>query len=307
MTVARKHSPYCVALGATVLGGITRQNIVTGTDFRGEPASGELYARILAMQQQQVRAGFSTLACGAALAVAGVTGKNIADLSGGLALYGQKHALGGTREAAGAHRKFAFAAGLLTPTQLSCDHRGDATLALAAALIYNGSNDPVVITDAVSLPTADTDLVRYALGPVTIGGVTLPQKRAVSVDFGIAVATEGADGDQWDTFASVSGIQPTITITGIDLEWFKAAAVPLAGLAGTHANTTVYFRKRDPNGKFVADGTAAHLKITACGVAQVDTPFDGGGSEAATCSVRLQCYYDGTNTPLIVNTASAIT
>ena len=60
MAVTRKHNLYAVGLGATLLGGITRQSIATGTEVRREATSGEIYARFQSLYAQKIAPGFST-------------------------------------------------------------------------------------------------------------------------------------------------------------------------------------------------------------------------------------------------------
>lgn len=307
MTVTRKHGIYAITIGATTLGGITRQNIATGTEVRGEPSSGEVWARFQALYAQKIAPGFTTQAIATALAAVGATGWSLASHGSGLALYAQKHADGSTRASGSSHRKYQFTKGILAPRTLDVDHRGDATLTFEAVIAYDGSNDPLAITDAAAIPSITSDAERFTLGPVAIGGISLPEVRRFSIDFGLDVVSEGADSDVWDTFASVRTQQTVLTLRGIDVEWLKAANIPLIGKAGTHANTTIYLRQRAQGSTFVANGTAEHIKFTADGLAWIDQAFDAGENDAAETALTMRLRYDGTNAPLTTNTASAIT
>jgi hypothetical protein len=307
MSITRKHGGYAVSMGATLIGGITRQNLALGSEIRGEATSGEVWARFQALYAQAAAPSFTTLQVAAALAVCGAAGTDITNLSGGLALYAQKHLHGGTRTTGANHRKYAMAAGILYPTQLTAEHRGDAELSYAAVITSNGVNDPLIITDGVSLPTISADAARYTLGPITVGGIALSQKMRLSINFGIGVRGEASDSEIHDTLASIATITPVISITGSDIEWLKSSGgVPIAGLAGTHANTTIFLRKRAAGGTFVGDNTAEHLKMTAAGTIHVTEPM-GGGMAGAETTVSIPCYYDGTNAPLTIVGLSAIT
>lgn len=307
MAVTRKHGIYGVGVGATLLGGITRQSLVTNSEVKSEASSGEIYSRFTALYAQRVAPSFTTRSIASALNVCGALGVSIAGLSGGLAVYAQKHTDGGTRAGASSHRKYTMVKGILVPRTLQVDHQGDATLSYDAIVTYDGVNDPVVITDLVSLPSGLTDAERFTLGTAAVGGVTIGQKTGVSIDFGLTVRGEGADSDVWDTLASIETMHPTITFDGIDVEWCKAANIPLAGKAATHANTAIYLRKRSAGGTFVTNVTAEHVKLTAAGMIVADTLFDGGAGETGKAKLTLRCDYDGTNAPIVVDTASAIT
>jgi hypothetical protein len=190
MTVTRKHGLYAVTIGAATLGGITRQNIATGSEVRGEPSSGEVWARFQAAYAQKIAPGFTTHAIASALAAVGLTGWSLASHASGLILYAQKHADGSTRASGASHRKYGFSKGILAPRTLDVDHRGDATLTLEAVITYDGANDPLVITDSASLPEITGDAERFTLGPATIGGVSLGELRRFSIDFGLDIAAE---------------------------------------------------------------------------------------------------------------------
>jgi hypothetical protein len=298
---------YAVGIGTTILGGITQQNIVTGSQARGEGTSAEVYARIASLIEQKIAPGFTTQAIAAALAACGIAGCSIPLLSGGLALYAQNRADGGIYSAGATHRKFAFATGVLAPAQLNCAHRGDATLSYQALISSPAGADPLIFTDSTAVPAFGTDQdERFTLGPVTIGGVTLTGIRSVGINFGIVLASEGSDSAVWDSVAFIREIRPIITLSGIDPTWLAAAKVPLAGLAATHANTTIYLRKRAAGGTFVDDETEEHVSIAAAGYAHVDTAFDSSGAESGTVSLQLTTYYDGTNAPLVIDTATAL-
>lgn len=307
MAVARLHTFHGVEVGAVLLGGISQQSVNTGTTVRGESQSGEMYPRFQSLISQRPAAGFTTLALQNALDAVGLQGVDIAGLSGFLKLYGQAHVDGGTRAGASLHRRYTVSAGRLVPRILSADHQDDASLSYEAVVSYDGTNDPVVIADLQSLPSGIVDDERFTLGPITIGGVTIPEVRSLEVNFGLDVQSEGSDSDVWDTFVSVRSINPVLTIRGIDLEWLKSANIPLLGKAGTHANTTIYLRKRLQGGTFVVDATAQHIKLTADGLAYIDAPFENPGRGPAECALIMQVRYDGTNDPIVIDTASAIT
>jgi hypothetical protein len=59
----------------------------------------------------------------------------------------------------------------------------------------------------------------------------------------------------------------------------------------------------------VANGTAQHISFTADGLAIPETLFEGsaGRNPPAEVSLSIPLKYDGTNAPIVVNTATAIT
>jgi len=304
--VSNKHSIGAVVFNATVLGGITQLDVQTGTEAQGEATSGEPYTRYRSIVAQKPTASFSTLAVAAALDLCGSMGSSIADLAAGLIMYITKHADGSTRSAGATHRKYTAVQGIVYPQQLSVDHQGHARLSYAVAPTWDGTNDPIVETDTVALPTADADTERFSIGPVTIGAVTIAQIRSLTIDFGVNVATEGADSEIFDRFAGVVDVNPRITLSGIDIEWLKSSNIPRAGKVGTQANTSLYLRKRAEGGTFTADATEEHIKIDAAGLAYVTQAFSGSGNQAGETQLVMDVDYDGSNDPLTIDTTAAL-
>lgn len=302
MAVTSFHGPHGVVINATTIGGITQASVNLGTQLRNDPTSGEVYNRFHSIQAQIPAASFTTYQVGTAIDVTGVLGYDIGAVAG-LAIYGVKHELGGTRASGSVNAKYAIADGILFPTTLSVNDKGDATLAYQCAVLHDGSaNDPIIPTFNNAALTL-TDALRFTLGPVKIGNVTMNQVTAMEIDFGINVVRRPAGSEIWDTFASIESIQPVITLRGTLVTWFGSSGVDIEGLPITHANTTIYLKKRAIGGTYVADGTAQHIKITAEGLATVEQCFDDSGE----VTITIPCRYDGTNAPLIFNTASAIT
>jgi hypothetical protein len=312
MTVASRHSLYGVRVytdamgGAVLLGGITQQAVATGTEVQNEPTSGEVFSRFLSMTSQKPSAAFSTLGIAAALDVIGLSGLAItAATNAGLELFAYKHAAGSTRAGNSSHRKYNLKKGIIIPQRLTCEHQGNAVLSYLALAIYDGTNDPVVLSESVTLPTGITDAQRFALGPVTIGGIALAGKLGLEIDFGVKAEAISSDGEIWDTLVTIVNTVPKITLRGIDIAWWHASGIPLAGKAATHANTAMYLRKRAVAGKFVADATSEHISLTAAGLAFVEDQ-SASGAAAKTTSISAPLYYDGTNDPLVIDTTAAI-
>lgn len=309
MSVTATHTLYGIEAGTGVLiGGITRQNIATNSQINGEVTSGEVYRRFLSLYQQKITPGFSTLAIAAALGQVGVSGVSIADMTGGLDLFAQKNLCGGTRSSGSTHRRFTFSKGILVPRRLSVNHGGDATLDYEAVIAYDGVNAPVVITDSIALPTGLLGMTeRFTMAGMTIGSVSVGAKQSWSIDFGIDAVGEGADSDIYDTCSYIRTIQSQLTVESIDVGLLAAANIPLTGKVATHATTSIYLRKRLSGGTgFVADGTPEHVKITCDGLIVPDNAFTADGGNSGRVSFTLPLRYDGTNAPVIINTASAI-
>lgn len=305
------HTFYSVVLNDTAdvtLGGIASLNIKSQVEHLAEATSGEIYPRHQAIVAIKPVADFSSYCLADCLDAIALTGKSITAMATGLDLYGYAHEHGGGRAGASLHRKYTIADGMIVPRKITCDHRGDAVISYDVLSTWDGTNAPVIELDLQSVPTAGTDDERFTIGKCTLGGVLLTKLRNWELDFGINAVTEGADSDIYDTHVSIVDCKPVLTLKGINIEWLKAANIPLIGKAATHLTSSVYLRKRlQTAAGYVADVTAEHIKFTMDGLMWIDDIFTPGAKEPAQCSLKLAMRFDGTNAPFVVDTTSAIT
>jgi len=311
MTVARVYTRGPVTINTADLGGITNQNIGNASTFSNLNTHGEVRNRFVGLTGAVPSASFSTLSVAAALTITGATPYDMST-GAGVIMYGVKKTQGGGRDLGAVNKSYTMANGIMAPTTLQVDHQGDAEISYALFPISsNGIIEPIISAETASVPAADVGIAeRFTLGSVAIGGVTLVQVRSLSIDFGITVNQIGADSDIFPSFASDDSRLPSLTLSGIDLDWFKAAAaIDLQGLAGTIANTIIYLRKRSGtiSGGFVADATAEHIKIQCAGITTIEEAMGASGDSDGTCSIRISPFFDGTNETLLIAPASAIT
>ena len=293
-------------VSAVQLGGGLRTGLRANNQVVALPTSGEALARFIALYGQKFSVMFQTLKLKAALDACGVTGTKIASATRtGLTIYAQQLDEGGTRKTGSNHDSWNVKNGYLYPTSITCDHQGDAQLEYDCLPRWDGTNNPLIIAKDVALPTAPADDQRFTIGPVTIGGIVFDQVRRIGVNFGIQAVLDGADSDIWDSFTYAQMVAPTITLGGVKKRWLDATTIPLQGLACTHANTSLILRKRADASTFVAQATAEHIKFTGSGLALVETIWDAAGNAPGEVSLQITLRYDGTNMPLVVNTASA--
>jgi len=310
MSVTKKYSLYAVQLdtGADVLiSGILSQNLGLGAEVDQEPTSGEVYPRWSSLTGLAPDGRFSTYHLATALGAIGATGLNIASLATGLVFWLQQHAVGSTRAGVLSHRKVLLREGIVFPTTLSCSGGPNQHAQIGYQVIptWDGTNEILEVTDGVTLPTAEPDDERFALGPITLGAKTIDHVDSLEVDFGINAVRESKDGDLRPTYVSIETVLSSIRLRGIDPTWLAAAKIPVTGLACTFANSAIYLRKRLIGGSFVPDVTAEHLKLVPVGMALIDDAFQASGSGAAETSLVLPLRYDGTNLPLSIS-ASAL-
>lgn len=300
------HQAYAAQLGATVIAGLTSLSQDLNPTIDNEIGIGSLFPQFVVMRGQKPAMAFATRDVAGLLDLTGSTGADIAAGNTFIAYFAQLDK--GRSPLAGAvHRSYTMANGVLVPRTLSCQHQQDAQVdCVAASLSSDGATHPLALSDVVALPTVPRDNSRWTLGDVTIGGVSIGRVNSVSIDFGVSTETEGDGSDLYDTFFAQAGTQPTITIGGLDATVLAAAGIPLEGKGGTHANTSIYLRKRAAGGVgFVAGASLEHVKIDADGLAVVQQ-HSGQGPRRGEIQLVMTCGWDGTNAPIGITTGLAL-
>lgn len=300
-----RHALYAVVHDSTAIPGINQLGFSLGGRTINEPSAAELSPRFACMVEQRPRMSFATRAIAAALDLCDPSGTDISTLTAGLLGYQQQFADGGSRADTLSHRKIAIAEGLLYPSRLSVSHGGLAELNYEAFATYDGSNDPFIITESQTLPAAPADTDRYGLGALQVAGVTIGLLTSLEIDFGLKVVADAADSAIWPDEVWIAEYVPKITLRTKKTKAWGAAGIDMEGLQATHANTIFYLRHRTRTG-FVADVTATHLKFTAAGLAHFTEPFSASGTEPGEATLVIETENDGTNDPIVIDTASAI-
>lgn len=314
--------PYkatALSIAGTFIGGAVRQAVTTGLNVQNETVAGSVYPLQANITAVNPRLTFSTLNVAKALTAIGALGLDISATPVELfeLLYNDR----GTLASGSVHRKLTFKSGRIVPRSLSCNHQGNASLdiemltistgTLIGGTLFGETERPVDYTESVAAPSvtlADLDSERYTLGSATIGAVDVGCLQDMSIDFGLEIETTGCSSNPYPTQIETRSVNPMISMTTRDTNKFASASVPLTGKAATHANTTIYLRKRKQStAEFVAYATAEHIKITSAGLLTFEEPWNADGSANATAKLKLQCLFDGTNAPLLLNLASAIT
>lgn len=299
-----------VGLGAAVtVAGVRSSRIVANSDVRREVATGSIHASTASLQSVSPVATVQIANLVQALTVLGVSGTCIeADPSHpGMYLYAQRQGCTGP-EAGAVHRRYQIREGVLVPTQLTVDHRGDALMTYDLNARYDGTNDPVLVVDGESLPASAGADARWTMDRMmgSVGGGTpviteIEGKRNISIDFGAQVTSEGADSDPYDSVQSLSQMLSTVTVRGVDLAWFDGV-VPLLGTSRTLTDfITIYLKNRDE-----LHAATEHVALTIRGLLTQDTIIDGSPDSPAETSFAMHLVNDGTNAPIIVQTGIAI-
>ena len=306
-----KYSVYAVELSGGVptrIGGIASSSNPLNIATRGETPSGSVYPQSYVATERKPVFNFSTFNCEDGLAQIGIIGLDIATLTTGLNIFGQKHATTGRAVAAGNHMQIHLDAGYVAPRQLSAAQGQLATFQVDVLPVFDTAKAGIIIvTQAATVPTTGiTDDEFFTLGSIfTVGGIAVPQSRSVEITFGITFDQQSSDGKIDPEAGFVATIKPRIVVRGIDPEYIPGS-IGIDGIACTHANSKLFLRKFQSPGVPYADASAEHLKFTWEGFATIQNLLDASGNDAGEVAVVIDCTYDGTNTPLKVTADQAI-
>lgn len=306
------NTAFAVKHGTIVISGLSNLDTQLDPVVESESSAGSPFPQFAVIVSQKPKIMFSTKQVAAFLGVTGMTGAVI-DGTNSLVAYYAKIGANGLPASGNVHRTYTATRGLLLPRRISVGLRGHAQVD-AEALLYSsdGIAHPLALADTGTLPTLTQNNILHAIGPMTFGtsgssfAFGCPQN--VTIDFGNGAETLACGSDLYDGHLLVPRIAPVITISGIDAAVFGGTnAGTLVGKQFDHATTKLYLRKRAINGiGFVADATAEHIKLTANGLAVV-TQHTGQGTSRGELTIQFTTSWDGTNAPIIIDAASAIT
>jgi hypothetical protein len=303
-----KIDPDVLGGSGIVLGGTRRQMIRSGIDVRQESIAGSVYAQWQSVYAGAPMADFSTVSLKRALDVVGSTGIAIAAVSHtGLTCYGSATQEGGGRQAGANDVSYNMKEGLIIPRGIQINHQGDAELGLESLITFDGTNAPIVQSNADTRPAGGPDDQRYSIGRVQLGTINgdkfnITQISNIAVDFGINATAEGSDSDIYPTFALINDIpSPTIRVTTSDPFLMAAASgIPLHGKDLNSSYSKICFRKRKriSTSGFEDDSTAVHIAVVpliGCAYLSDIGNYDGTGNGSVIVEIKMVS--DGTNAP----------
>jgi len=305
-----RHVLYAVNIDTVDAGDVFIDQI---SDFNVSPqiskrltgADGAVFNTHAAVRNQEPRLTFTTSKLATVLAKIGIQGLPISSDADepGLEAFLQKTVEGGTRASGAEHQKLTIKKGIIVPRTLNAGLDG-ADLDLEAIATWDGTNDPIIVADNQALTGTPSVSELFCVGPAYINGASLEGIQNISIDFGIQVTLRYHQGDVWPHWSGIMLIQPVITITTDDA--LTLSTFGLSGTAQGETNSVIYLRKTQKNGTRVANDVAEHISFTVDdGHISVDNVRGPHGSILASV-VRIDPIYDGTNDPIVINTATVI-
>jgi len=249
------------------------------------------------------RLTFSTTDIKALLDVAGINGKKLVTPNDFLAAFWQQYDQGGLIKAGSTHLKILINEGLLIPRIISVTQGAEASIDCEAIPTFDGTNDPLVVSDSQALVTRVNASQLWTLGKATINSVDI-EIQSLNIDFGIQEKVVGADGDVFNTFVAIDKRDPSITFDSFDISKLTSFVHQGSDPGGTFV---CYLRKLKAGGTRVADATAEHIKFTINDYQISPENTNAAKDGQAGTSYSIKPVFDGSNNIIVIDTASIIT
>lgn len=290
------------------------QSVELGNEVQARPQAGSVYEDNVMITSRSPVVGFSTSQIKTLLDLTGPIGRCIKSdpTHPGVDCYLVDHDECSARDLTDS-TQYRIAQGYLTPQQLTAAHQELANMSGQVLASTKEGNEPLIESEGVTYPSASMiDNESYTLYRCRVAGTTLTGLKNLQVDFGVDTTVESADGSVFPEWISVGSVVTRITLTGNNPRWLGAAAGRFArnGTPFTHANTTLQLIRcvETQAGEHRSIGDSVHITLTGAGLAVINSP--GSTSDArqpATSSLMLYLVHDGTNAPLLINTAATLT
>ena len=254
-----KYSVYAANLGGSLISGISEQEInpqlveaILHTDGNPDPTY------IGPMEAKPV-IPFTSTEIAALLTLLGSAGWIVT--GGGAIFYCQRMTEIG-RSTGSDHLRMLVNRGVVIPEQLTAGtgQGGEARLRANCHCTWDGTNSPIVTSLAALAGTPEISKV-YNAGPVKINGTLLGGVQNITVQFGVNLTQDLADGEGLPRDAFTATRDPIITITTTHV-----TALNTLGIAGTGitANVVAYLTrlKNDDQSLRYANNVAEHISLT---------------------------------------------
>lgn len=268
-----------------IVGGITNMAIQGNPEILAEISAGQIMPGTASLQTLRPVASFTSFDLSGLLGVngPGLNGGSDSCIHGtvnpGVEMFFAYYDCAGPGGTGTVHRKYQVSEGIIVPTSLTVDHRGNAQLSYDIYMNSDGVSDPVVKTSelAAALPTLTNNNYRWTMDAMTVTNIgatagALTGKRNINISFNPSVTQEGADSTTFDSVVALDAFRPKVTITGVDPDWLGTIA-NLSGHSAVRATTVITLVERN--------GAVGNITIAFDGLISFDTVVQGGPESPA--------------------------
>lgn len=292
--------------GPVALSEITQSKISAGISSMIETPAGHIHPMFRANKDQKPVIEFSTPQLSTLLGTVTLAGTAI---SGTPLVSWVKKATttGSVARATTSHSKVTVNLGILHLASLSLPHNGRAEARCIVTAGYDGTNDPLVITNgSVALSGNLTATEYFCAGPVSLNGSVLPGVKSIDVDTGTDLLNESADGEVWPSFVGIQHVAPTVTVKLF--EKVMLSTLGLQGLALDGTDGLEFYARKYSNTSRVANATAQHIYFQGLNGTVIPIDTDGQDSSPYTDTIKFELISASDSvSPLTISTGSTIT
>jgi hypothetical protein len=222
-------------------------------------------------------------------------------------LFAVKKTVVGTRVGGSNHFKFSSKQCFIYLQEISAEQGQHATARFGVCTVYDGTNEPLIVTTGVALPASISALTQFfKLGKVLLNAINVDGVTGITYRTGAVPEITFAGGDHRPTFCNLTRVAPLLQIRTLEVPHYSDYGI--TGTAGSGV-ATWYLYKLLKNSTVTVDGTAEHLKFTTqAAFSRIHMgPLRGVNNENLGGEIVLTPVYDGTNKPFTANLASAVT
>ncbi len=290
--------------------GLTSEAVETGNEVRTGMDAAGIYESRAMITKRAPYVPFGTTQIATALNLMGTSGRciNSDGTHPGLDAYLFAHDRCDARDLT-ASLRYRIGVGLLTPQTITAEHRGVAVITGRAYACSSEGNEPLEKAENITVDTSGlADTEEYTLYQQTVGGLDLTGCKRMSIECGVTVTEEDADGSIFPEWLSVGSIITRVRLSGLNPNWLKSDVVPMAGKKMEHIDTVLRLVKcaNADASSYVALTTAEHIAFTLHGLGYIGTAANANdGQKASSTDLLLVALHDGTNVPLQINTTAA--
>lgn len=246
---------------AIVFGGVTNASMPGNPEILSEISSGQIYPGAASLQVLRPVFSFTSFDLQGLWQTGTDNGPGLnggplscvhGDTNPGVELfYAFYECAGPSTDVGSVHRKYTIGEGVLVPTTLTVDHRGNAQMSYDLYVVDKaGTGIPIVKTNVATaaLPTHTNNDFRWTMSKMTLpntGGtpVDVEGKRNITINFNPSVTQAGADSTQFDSVVSVDSFRPQVVVTGVEIDWLTSIAT-LNGHSVAAAQSIIYLQER---------------------------------------------------------------
>lgn len=300
-----RYVPYGVYLAPSTgspvtIGGVTEQSIDHGVESTAEVTAGQESPQFGEVTKVQPGGQFTSHDVSKVMQAVGMKGICMSGgANAGFRLFSLKRNDCGGIASGSVHRSLTIPNGRIVPRTLSAQQGKRASIQCQVMSLYDGTNDPLIVTESLAKPTGLEDLVGYHLFELVVGGISIVKKTSLEVTFGNDIVAEYDDGNVFPSTLNINSHAPMIKANCFDVSVFGNGndQIPLRGLMAEHADSYFVLRKKILGTAGYSAGDD-HIKVTFGGMVFV-TEHAATNNTPQFCSVSVTALDDGTNAMLV--------